>query len=208
MTTKGIIASLTSVPLKKNYFFKKKLEFFNEFTIGKKHPDFIYDYIVCQLRLFLTSQYLSGMQLKWYKNFGNYYSDFLNRLFRYGIENEIGNRKLFEEFSNLVDEFVVIHTALEYVNGKSYEWELFPELLNYTNAPKLLPDKKSWKRIFGWYRDTIQAYVGPNPQELQSFWTTESYKYDSSEIGYMDLVPKISKRVQSLGIKFELPSKL
>jgi hypothetical protein len=129
---KGIMASIQSVPLKKNYFFNKYIEFVVNIINGKKLTVFIRNYIPSQMRLFLAYHHIQGIQLTWQSDSSLYFSQFMRGLSS-GLTVQSKQKKKIEEFRVVVEEFVILHTVYTFLTkefSSKHVGNYFPSILH------------------------------------------------------------------------------
>jgi len=168
LTSKGIIASLATTPLKNNISFKKIIEFANNHTKGKNQSKFIEEFIISQLKYFLAYQYIQGTQLTWQKNAWEMYSKFLSDS-EFALDVEIKDKKIMSEFRKLFEDYVVLRSIYYFLGGKTSKdtycnialWKY----IDKSNLPKVKEKNKAWDDfVFQWF-------VSPQPQ----FSTSEEF---------------------------------
>jgi len=117
LTSKGILASFATTPLKNNISFKNIINFANRIT-KKKQTRFIEEFIISQSKYFLAHLYLQGIQLTWQKDTWIAYSDFL-RYSESGIINiEIKDKQIMSEFKKLFEKYVILRSVYHFLGGK------------------------------------------------------------------------------------------
>lgn len=202
LESKGIMASIATTPLARNYFFNKALDAANKNTKGKKFPSFIKEYITSQIELFLAYHYLEGIQLTWQTNFTMYFYDFFTDMD--SIDLTIQNREIFQEFSDMVENFVTLHSTFEYLNGKVDLYDvIFPSITYYSGSkPKTKEDKKHWRNyVYLWYIGLWQNLLDDLSKEPRMMNKKKSFEYSTDSIAWTKLAPRVKKKLESLGIK-------
>ena len=202
LLSKGIIASIQSLPLPKNYFFQKVLKVANEHTKGKTHPNFIKEYITTQIKLFLAYHYLEGIQLTWQTNAAIHYRDFFHDL-NNGINLLIKNKQEFNEFKKLVEDYVILHSTYEYLNGKPHPKEsIFPSILYYNKPqPRFPVDTKNWNRdVYNWYIGLWQTVLKDPDKDYKLVTHQRDLEYSTDSIAWGKFWPQIKKKLETLGI--------
>lgn len=202
LLSKGIIASIQSIPLSKNYFFQKVLKVANENTKGSKHPNFIREYITTQIKLFLAYHSVEGIQLTWQTNATLYYRDFFHNL-NGGISLLIKNKKIFNEFKKIVEDYVILHSTYEYLNGKPNPQEgVFPSLFYYTAPePRFPVDKKNWNdNVYNWYIGLWQTVLKDPDKDVKLVTHQRDLEYSTDQIAWGQFSPQVKKKLGSLGV--------
>jgi hypothetical protein len=161
LTSKGVMASLASTPLKNNVAFNKIIQFANSITKGKNQSKFIEEFIIAQLKYFLACQYIQGVQLTWQKDSWRVYSNFLEES-EFGFDIEIENEQIMSEFRKLFENYIVLRAVYHYLGGTVTTfmgnniglWDY----IDRSNLPSVKNKEKHWKEfVFNWH-------VSPQPQ--------------------------------------------
>lgn len=202
LLSKGIIASIQSIPLSKNYFFQKVLKVANENTKGSKHPNFIREYITTQIKLFLAYHHIEGIQLTWQTSAAMYYYGFFHDLNR-GIYLLIKNKKIFNEFEKLVEDYVILHSTYEYLNGKPHPQQgVFPGLFYYTKPEPTFPvNIKNWNdNVYNWNIGLWQTVLKDPGKDVKLVTHQRDLEYGTDQIAWEKFWPKVKKKLERLGV--------
>ena len=161
LTSKGILASFATVPLKNNISFRNIIDFGNRVTKVKKQSKFIEEFIVSQAKYFLSYLYLQGIQLTWQKNTWEIYYNFLENS-ETGLDIEIINKEIMSEFRKLFDDYVILRSVYHYLGGRtSHKFQSsisLWEYLDHSNLPNIKSIHKLWEQfVYHWF-------VSPQPQ--------------------------------------------
>jgi hypothetical protein len=165
LTSKGILASLATVPLKNNISFRNIFDFGNRVTKVKKQSRFIEEFIISQTKYFLSYLYLQGIQLTWQRNTWRIYYDFLKDA-ETGLDIEINNKEIMSEFRKLFDDYVILRSVYHYLGGRTSDkfqssislWEYLDDF----DLPTIQPIKKLWEQfVYHWF-------ISPQPQIPES----------------------------------------
>ena len=161
LTSKGIIASLATTPLKNNISFKNVIEFANLATKGKKQPKFIEEFILSQIKYFLACQYIQGVQLTWQQNAWRVYYNFLSDS-EFGIDIQIKNKEIMLEFRKLFEDYVILRSIYYFLGCKvgthmTNNISLWRYIDN-SDLPKIHKQKKLWNDV------VFQWFVSPQAQ--------------------------------------------
>lgn len=165
LTSKGILASFATIPIKDNISFRNIIYFANRVTKVKKQSRFIEEFIISQAKYFLSYLYLQGIQLTWQKETWRIYYDFLKNS-EMGLDIEITNKEAMSEFRKLFDDYVILRSVYHYLGGRTNNqfqssislWEY----LDDSDLPKIQPIKKLWEQfVYHWF-------VSPQPQIPES----------------------------------------
>jgi len=118
LTTKGIIASFSIVPIKKNIFVAGYIKKHSRFIKKPNLPEFIAEYLETHFKLLISWHYLNGIQLTKLNSSDGYIWDFFNRIKNTGlIDIIIKDKDTEKEFKELLQKCVVFFTIIDLVVG-------------------------------------------------------------------------------------------
>ena len=118
LTVKGIIATISVVPLKKNKFFQHYCWMISKQVENDKIKSFAGQAIEEFITLVVAWHYLQGIELTKQKSSKFYYIEFLEHIRRVnGIDITISDKQIDEEFIQIVKNCIAYYTVIDLLTG-------------------------------------------------------------------------------------------
>lgn len=184
LTTKGILASIATTPLKSNIFFRKYVKFVTQYSSIKKSHMFVEKFVIEFVKLFLIWHYLHGINLTKQKLSENYYMDFFEDVRKTStIKINPLQKKEKKEFVNVMNNCITYSTIMDLLSSGEYFKE--KTLFSIVDWKKTKKSKKNTvnDHLFGQTLWEWPNFIINNTLTLN--WEQEEsalYKYYSSEI--------------------------
>lgn len=197
LTTKGIIASIAFVSIKKNIFLQRYAENQVRHIENPNLKEFVDEYLETHIKLLISWHYLNGIQLTKLKSSRGYFVSFFIGIKNIGlIDIIIKNKETEKEFRELLKKCIVFFSILDLaVGGRRFR----------ERSPLSFVDWKQTKRV---HEQTNFRYINRLwdwPYELEDIKFTERHQPQTTPL----VMPYISlDEWYSKSLKKEISDKL